>query len=468
MKIAIIGGGSAGLACAVSVAQAVREAGLEGKIENKINIILLEKQQRVGRKLLATGNGRCNLGNTSCELKFYHSTAPEVLAQILQIFDSTKTIEFFRNLGLLLHEEEGRLYPYSQQASAVLDVLRRKAEESGVSECCGHHVVGIKIPKTQSAHENHEGPLTFTLTLASGEHLTAERVIVACGGLAAPQMGSGGDGYRLLRECGHTLEPTFPALVSVKIADPALRALKGLRVKALVELLTPVGECLGQERGEVQFTEYGVSGIAVMQVSRHVGRLERELLERRHDSRPKKGPPKNRQEIIQQQASHRHKDPGIAHLRLDLLESWQEEELTRWLGERVQNAPMRKLEDFLVGIVPKRVGQILLRHIGLDLRTTTDTLTQEDTRAIAHILKNWLLPISATTSWQHAQVTAGGIHLNEFIPQTLESRLVPGLYAAGEVLDVDGNCGGYNLQWAWASGYLAGRAAALSFIQSES
>ena len=437
MKIAIIGGGPAGLTSAISAAQTVREEGLE----DTVNILLLEKQQRVGRKLLATGNGRCNLGNTSCHLKSYHSTSPEVLAQILQAFDVTNTVEFFQNLGLLLHEEEGRLYPYSQQASAVLDVLRWKAGELNVHECPSHHVVGVSICEDGTQHKN-----SFVLTLASGKSLTAERVIVACGGLAAPQMGGCGDGYRLLRRCGHTLEPTFPALVSIKIADLALRALKGLRVRALVELLTPAKERLKQERGEVQFTEYGVSGIVIMQVSRHVSQLEHA-----------------RTRTVQDRQERPERETPLAWIRLDLLESWQEEELSCWLRERAQNAPTRKLEDFLVGIVPKRVGHVLLRHSGIDLRNTAHTLTQEDTQAIAHILKNWLLPVSATSPWEHAQVTAGGIHLCEFIPQTLESRLVPGLYAVGEVLDVDGDCGGYNLQWAWTSGYLAGQAAARSF-----
>lgn len=398
MKVAVIGGGAAGLTAAITAAEAGH------------TVTVLERQGRVGRKLMATGNGRCNLSNLNWGPENYHGQDPAFALPALAAFPSAAALDFFRSLGLLtVAEPSGRVYPRSDQAGSVVDVLRLAAAARGAELRTGAEVLSLC--------RAGDG---FALALA-GETVTADRVIVCCGGLAGEKLGGTKSGYALLSSLGHRRTPLHPALVQLRTDPTYVRALKGVRAEARV-VLEEAGAVIAQSAGEVQFTDYGVSGPAVFEVSRAASTAA-----------------------------------GEVTARLDLLPGLPRGELEGLLARRVEDLPGLPLENLLTGMLHNRLGQTVLRYAGCGLSGTVNGLTGTDLGRIAAAVKDFTLPVTGTLGFDAAQVTAGGMDTAEFDPNTLRSRLVPGLYAAGEVLDVDGDCGGYNLQWAWASGRLAGR-----------
>ena len=408
--VAIVGGGAAGLFAAVTAAK-------EGA-----RVTVLEKGDRVGRKLLATGNGRCNLTNLEASAADYHTDCPDAVRRVLSQLPPGRTVERFEQMGLLCRqEEEGRVYPYCAQAAAVLDRLRFACARLGVETVEGFGVKALKKEKGR-----------FLLSDQTGRPFRADRVIVAAGGAAAPPLGGTADGCRLLEGMGHTIAPLTPALVPVKTAALKVRPLKGVRVKAAVCLLTD-GKPTAWERGEVQFTEQGLSGIAVMQLSGSIA-----------------ADTKGRHTYL---------------LSLDLMPEFTCKEIAGLLKRRLSSAGQEPLSDFMTGLLPKRVGQAVAKECCGPLSQTAGSLPAEVWDRLAGTLKDWRFEVTGTLSWQQAQVTAGGARLGEFNPDTLESKKTPGLWAAGEVLHVNGPCGGYNLQWAWASGFVAGREAAREGIR---
>lgn len=396
--IAVIGGGASGLMAALTAA------------EHNDEVVLLERQPRVGRKLLSTGNGRCNLSNINAAPQKYHGADVQFVQPALAAFGVPDTIEYFRGLGLLtVCEADGRIYPWSNQAGSVVDVLRLAAAGRGISLRTDCQVTALR----QTA-------AGFALEL--GEHrLLADKVIVCCGGLAGGKVGGSGSGYALLQGLGHTCTRLYPSLVQLKTDNTFVRALKGVRADARVTLLEQ-GTPVAKNSGEVQFTEYGVSGPAIFDISRAAAVSSGGML-----------------------------------LSLDLLPEITEPELIFLLQQRQRMLPQLQSSDFLTGMLHNRLGQTLLRYVGIGLNTGISGLVEGQLRRIAYAVKHFELAVTGTLGFDNAQVTAGGIKTEEFKSQTLESRLIPGLYAAGEVLDIDGDCGGYNLQWAWASGRLAGR-----------
>ncbi len=398
MQVAIIGGGASGLMAAITAA------------EGGCAVTLFERQARVGRKLLATGNGRCNLSNLNSPEGRYHGADPDFTRPALEAFPAAAARDFFRSLGLLTAEEpSGRVYPFSDQAGSVVDVLRFAAEARGVELRTGAEVYGLR--------RWEDGFLVGLLS----EGLGFDRVIVCCGGVAGGRLGGTKSGYELLASLGHGLTPLYPALVQLKTPPERVRALKGVRADARVRI-EKEGVPLAESAGEVQFTEYGLSGPAVFEVSR---------------------------------AASTAGEGAVA--RLDLLRGTPMPELEAMLAARCRDFPRLTGENLLTGLVHNRLGRVVLREAGF---TQDRPLTAFNARArarIAGVVKDFALPVTGTMGFDNAQVTAGGVPTAEFEPGTLQSRLVPGLYAAGEVLDVDGDCGGFNLQWAWASGRLAGR-----------
>ncbi len=403
--IAIVGGGASGLAAAVFCAR-----------ENKGHrIVLLEKQARVGKKLLATGSGTCNLTNRLATPENYHGDgAAAFVTPALTAFPPTACLAFFNSLGVLCSSrEEGREYPLCEQAGAVLDSLRLEMARLGVSERCDAALTAI-TPKNGG----------FVLTLAGGETLTAQRVILATGGAASPSLGGTSEGYALATALGHRKTPLFPSIVQVRTDTTFVRAMKGLRADATVSFCLN-GETLCSHTDELLFTEYGISGPAVMQISRVVGDWERR---------------KN----------------GTMTACIDLLPTINEPALLSLLAER--RALERTAADFLTGILNKRIGQTICRAAGLSLEQSTANLSPNVLRRLVSTIKQFTLPVIGTQGFGGAQVTAGGIALADVDPRTMMSRRTPGLYLIGEVLDVDGDCGGFNLQWAWASAYVAAKA----------
>ncbi len=395
--VLVIGGGAAGLTAAICAAR------------QGAKVTVLEKMDRVGKKILATGNGRCNIMNMG-PLRYHggEAFAKEVLAHA----DLHRVAAFFESLGLTLREEEeGRVYPASGLASSVLDVLRLGCARHQVEIICGAPVAHIE--------KLHSGWVAF----AGDKQYTADAMIVAGGGKAARQLGSDGSTYALLTSYGHRLINPKPAITQLKTETEPIRGLNGIRAQAEV-WLTRNNAVLKREKGEILFTEYGVSGVAAMQLAR---------------------------------------DSAGATLHMNLLPAVniEETDLFPALLRRVELFFDAPLEQFFSGWLHARLGMALLKRAGIGpLSRPCSSLSSKEISALAALIADFPLAITGVQGFDSAQVTAGGIDTSGFDPNTMASRLAPGLYAAGEVLDVDGDCGGFNLLFAWAGGILAGEHAA--------
>lgn len=404
--IAVLGGGAAGLMTAVSAA---RNSG------GKIKITVVEKNERVGKKLLTTGNGRCNLGNTALTGEAYSGSLAEGAARLFKTRGCEYIREYFRTLGLYTKADgEGRIYPMSNSASSVLDVLRLKLCEYGVRELCG--------TETEKVTQDKDG--LYYLYNADSV-ISCRSLVMTTGGRAAVKGGKAG--YGLLKPLGHTCTKLFPSLCPVPVKSGALRSLKGQRCACTVTLKNG-GQALARERGELQFTENALSGICVFQLSRQCAQLihQREL-------------PVLCADLL----------PDVEYRRLY-------EELTRRVKE-----DKTQIEELLTGILSKRIALSALKESGLaPLGRRVGEIKEKELKRLCQVLKGWEFEVSFPGSFQQAQITAGGIPAKEIDMETMASRKKDGLYFAGELLDLDGKCGGYNLHWAWVSGIVAGKSAA--------
>ena len=398
--IIVIGAGAGGMMAALTAAE---------RADNRV--ILLERQARVGRKLLATGNGRCNLTNIHADLPHYHGEDAQFAAHALRSFSAEDTLAWFRGNGLLtVTEPSGRVYPLSNSANSVLDVLR--------FAIAGRENIDLRTGVCVTALRRGKGGFTVE---TEGETIRADKVIVACGGMAGGKLGGVQDGYALLCSLGHTRTALYPALVQLTTDPTWPRALKGVRADARLTLRTK-RTMLAQREGEVQFTEKGVSGPAAFDLARAVSTGGEGLT-----------------------------------LVLDLLRGYAPQEVLTLLEQRQRSAPHLTAEDLLTGALHNRLGRTIIRYVNQKTDTPLPELTRDELRQVARACKGFTLPVRGTEGFSGAQVTAGGVRTAEFDPETMQSRIVPGLYACGEVLDIDGDCGGFNLQWAWSSGRLAGR-----------
>lgn len=391
----IIGGCASGLAAAINAKRLNPEA----------HICIAERLPRVGKKLLATGNGRCNLTNIHALEHDYKNREFAIAA--LKKYPPESVMRFFASLGLLCRTDgEGRVYPRSNAAASVLDALRFEVERIGVDVLCDMPVTSVK---------------EINGRFSVNDSLTADRVIIACGGKSAPSQGSDGSGYALAKALGHSITPLSPALVPLVAANPAeVRPLKGLRA-ANVSLTLENGRNTAASKGEILFTDSGISGIAAMELASH---------------------------ITDKQKTFTHID-FVPELDLSALTEYIKN-LRKIKGERT-------LDDLLSGILVKQLGVQICKASELyKSEKAINTLTDGECAAIACKVKDYTVAVSGTRGFGDSQVTSGGINIGEIDPLTMQSRLVKGLYFAGEIIDVDGGCGGFNLQWAWASGLLAG------------
>ena len=396
MVVGIIGGGASGMAAALAAAQ------WEGT-----RVILMERQARVGRKLQATGNGRCNLTNLHAMEGGFHGAEPYFCRGALEQFDVTDTLQWFRELGLFtVAEDSGRVYPYSDHANSVVDVLRFALERAAVDVRTGFEVKRIRGQKGGFTVQGPE------------ETVQCDRLIIACGGLAGTKLGGSMSGYQLLRSMGHQVTRLRPALVQLKCQWGGVVSLKGVRANCCASICRD-GIVVSQSEGEIQFTEYGLSGPVIFEVSRDACQ-----------------------------------GSGQWSCLLDFLPQVSADELQVEL-ERRRGAQLTA-EDLLVGILHNRLGRVLVKAAGLSAQQPVARLSDGDLEQVCQAVKCFQVTLSEPLGMDSAQVTAGGVVTEEFDRNTMESKLVPGLYACGEVLDVDGDCGGYNLQWAWSSGRLAG------------
>ena len=398
MIIGIIGGGASGMMAALWACR-----------EPTNRVILYERQARLGRKLMATGNGRCNLSNRVAAPSHYHGTDPAFTAPALDAFGVDDTLDYFASLGLLTVEEpDGKLYPFSDQANSVVDVLRLALENSPCELRLGCEIASVTRRKG-SFYVSYEGGCD-----------RLDRVIVACGGLAGAQLGGVGSGYAILKSFGHRCTKLYPALVQLRTDRTWVRSLKGVRCDAHVELLCD-GNVIAAESGEVQFTDFGISGPCVFSLARAcAGRT------------------------------------GEMEAVLDLCPCLGFDELCGRLSDRVGRFPDLSLENFLTGLLHNRLGRMVVKYASLGGRKL-DSLTDDELMRAAESCKDFCIELLGVEGFDFAQVTAGGIKTSGVNPETLESWFVPNLYICGELLDIDADCGGFNLQWAWASGHLAGR-----------
>lgn len=380
--------------------------------ESGRRVTIVERQARLGRKLLSTGNGRCNLTNISASPSNYHGENPEFAAPALEAFSPEDTLSYFSSLGLMVSREYGgRVYPLSNQANSVLDVLRYALSSREVEILSGAPVL--------SARKNGRG---FSVRLED-RTLECSRLIIACGGCAGSRLGGVTDGYELLKGFGHSRTALHPALTQVKTDTAYPRSLKGVRADAEITLKKG-GKALASRRGELLFTDTGVSGTAIFELSRSISLAG-----------------------------------SGARLEISFFPGMKASGLEAHIRHMAEINPTLPANAVLTGTVHNRLGQMLCKYAGISALGTASELTQCEISAIASACLCFTLGVTGVSGFESAQVTAGGIRTSEFDPETLESRLVPGLYACGEVFDIDGDCGGYNLQWAWSSGRKAGLSA---------
>lgn len=396
MTVGIIGAGASGMAAALAAAE-----------NPNVSVVLMERQARVGRKLQATGNGRCNLSNLHAASGSYHGKYPGFVEPALHAFGVQETLQWFQSLGLYtIAEPSGKVYPYSDQANSVVDMLRLNLEKPNIFLKLGFEVEKIQV--------NKEG----FCVVGQDETIVCEKLIIACGGLAGSKLGGTMSGYKLLAKLGHKSSRLRPSLVQIKTDWNGVGALKGVRANCHIQIRKD-GQLFRESTGELQLTEQGISGPVVFEISRDVCY-----------------------------------EPGKWTAVLDFLPDWSLDQLRNELiRRRTTTLPM---EELLTGILHNRLGRVLTKTAGVKGKELVNQISNQETEEVCRTVKALEIILTEPLGMDSAQVTAGGVLTEQFDEHTMESRLVPGLYACGEVLDIDGDCGGYNLQWAWSSGRMAG------------
>ncbi len=391
-KVAVIGGGAAGLAFAIMLK----------RIDASNSVTVFEALDRVGKKLALTGNGRCNITNLNLDKSRYHGD-PLLAEKLINNFGFKKQEDFFKTLGVLFtHPEDDRVYPKSLQAASVTDALRFAATDENVEI--------FTNAKVESVTRNGQA---FTVS-ANQKNYTFDAVVVATGGCAGGKIASW-DGYEILKRFGHKIEALMPSIVQLKTAPDTVRQLKGIKVNATVTLKSSAGE--RSDFGEVLFCDYGLSGPAVLQVSR----------------------------LSQGQN---------AVISLDLLPDMTDDEVLDEILFRTNNFKSRPVTELFAGFLNKKLSHVVMKSCGINLGENCSDINEKQLKTLAHTLKKWDFKVTGDTGFANAQATAGGAQTTQFF-DTLMSKKVKGLFAVGEVLNVDGDCGGFNLAFAWASAYAA-------------
>jgi predicted Rossmann fold flavoprotein len=411
-NLIIIGGGAAGLAAAIFAAET---AGPNRRI------IVLDGAKALGAKILVSGGGRCNVTHDVVEPADFNGSR-HVVRHVLAAFNAEATVRWFAALGVeLKHEETGKLFPVTDSASTVLNALLTRCTALGVVLKTSSRVTAV------SRSESGDG---FVLTINGGEQLAGRAVIFATGGRSLPRSGSDGSGWDIIRTLGHSVTPTHAALVPLVLNAPSFHAsLAGISLN--VELSTfSKGKLIDRRSGSFLWTHFGISGPVVMDASRHF--------------------------VIAQETE------GEPTLQCNFLHPDQFETVEQWLIQQSGARPKASIGNVLSARLPVRVASALITSCGIDPALPAGQLPREARRSMVHALTALPLPVQQHRGWNYAEVTAGGVPLDEINFRTMESKKVGGVYLSGEILDCDGRIGGFNFQWAWATGYLAGRAAAMA------
>ncbi|MBD5645926.1 NAD(P)/FAD-dependent oxidoreductase [Clostridium botulinum] len=401
-EIIILGGGASGITASIIS----KDMGSD--------VAILESNDRIGKKILTTGNGRCNISNENISSCKYYSNNNNFYKFILSQFTVQDTKNFFNSLGLpLITLNEGKIYPMSLQASSVLDILRLAIEDRQIPIYFNNKVKNIK--------KSNKGFVIST----ENEIFQCKKLILASGGMSAPNTGSDGSGFKLAKNFGHNIIDPVPGLVQLKLDFPYLKALSGIKFDGNVKL-TLDNKNLREESGEILFTDYGISGPPILQLSSLVSKLLY-----------------NNKKI---------------YLEIDMFPNMSKENIINLLENHWGTFYYRTIHDSFIGIINKKLIPTLLKYCGIkNIHMPCQDITWQEKEKIFHALKNWTFTITGTNSFKNSQVTCGGVDTSEVSNKSLESLKVKDLYFCGEILDVNGDCGGFNLQWAWSSGYIAGK-----------
>ena len=401
-EIAVIGGGASGLMAAITAKKSGKE------------VVILERKDRILKKVLITGNGRCNITNVNANISNYFGKNISSVENILNKFTPQDTMDFFYGLGIVCNEENrGKVYPLSGQASSVVDALRFEAEK-----------LGIKIETEFYVRKIEKDGFKFKIYSEDRKKIEAGRVILAAGGQSYPELGSNGSGFELAKELRHSVTKLSPSIVQLKTEKNQVKGLQGIKTDVAVTAYGDNKKICTYD-GELLFTDYGISGNVVFNISFVIPLYKN------------------------------------VEFEIDFMEKFDYNELYKILKERKKMMSHLTMENYFNGMINKKLGQFLSKVSGIEkLSKPVKDLSDSDIRKLCTVLKKYRVKILETTGFKNAQVTAGGVSLDEVNSETLESKIVKGLYFSGEVLDVYGECGGFNLQWAWASGYIAGENAA--------
>jgi len=401
-EIAVIGGGASGMIAGITA----RKSGKE--------VVVLERKDRILKKVLITGNGRCNITNVNANISNYFGKNISSVENILNSFNPQDTMDFFNGLGIICNEENrGKVYPLSGQASSVVDALRFEAER-----------LGVRIETEFYVRKIEKEGFKFKIYSEERKKIEAGRVVIAAGGQSYPELGSNGSGFELAKELGHSVTKLSPSIVQLKSEKHQVKGLQGIKTDVAVTAYGDNKKICTYD-GELLFTDYGISGNVVFNIS-FVMPLYKNV-----------------------------------EFEIDFMEKFDYNELYEILKERKKIMSHLTMENYFNGMINKKLGQFLSKVSGIEkLSKPVKDLNDSEIRKLCTVLKKYRIKILDTTGFKNAQVTAGGVSLDEVNSETLESKIVKGLYFSGEVLDIYGECGGFNLQWAWASGYIAGKNAA--------
>ena len=406
-QVTIIGAGASGMTAAIFAAR------------QGAQVTLLEHMDRVGKKILSTGNGKCNLSNRFMEETCYRSGVADFPMEVISRFTVEETLSFFEDLGIVVKDRNGYLYPHSGQASSVLDVLRAELDHRRIRTVTECRIDAVRYRET--------GDKRFKVSTSQGSFLS-DCLILATGSKAAPATGSDGSGYQLAEQLGHHIIKPLPALVQLRCREKFYKQISGVRTDGCVSLRCGSEE-LARDQGEIQLTDYGISGIPVFQVSRYASRA----------------------------IDRGEKVTAV----LDFYPDATFEKTRRMMEGRKLSCSSKPMEEFFTGWFHKKLAALFIRLANLEPHKQAGLLTVEEIDRLTCVIKEFTTEITAANPFENAQICCGGADVREIAPESMESKLKKGLYLIGELLDVDGICGGYNLQWAWSTGAIAGTHAGL-------
>ena len=402
--VIIIGGGPAGILCAAAIKENAKEM---------VNVTIVERLEKIGKKILATGNGKCNFTNKNLSPRRYNN--PKFVTPTLSTYGYKEIVEYLESIGLLSKEiSEGRMYPYTESATTVLEVMRMHLNRLGVNVKTNYEVNKV-VEKNGRYLVYNKNQRNY--------YLECDYLVFACGGASAPVLGSNGSGYGLLKPFKVKVTDIYPGLVGIKSDITTLKVLNGLRFKCNVSVYEKkTKSCVWIEYGEVQFKGDGISGIVVMEASTFMARHQ-----------------------------------GNYVINLDLMPEASLDDTIRMLNIRKELFESSEVLNLLTGMLPKMLGQVILKKASIDMNSYIKNLTKANIVKIAGLIKAFPLDVKGDYGFERSQVTVGGVSLTEVDNETLEIRKMPNAYVCGEMIDIDGECGGYNMQWALASGYLVGK-----------